>query len=222
MTDAGRRLWLIVAIACAAAISGVFVGLLLPKPRPAFLPSLPPLSSQETVLKGTPDVVVAVRNLSRLESAAYHMERVIDLSDKQSHLFGLVTTEDAILLVAVADVTAGVDLARLGADDIVVSKDGQRVSIALPPAELFHTALDSERTYVHTRRTGMLARRKETLEGDARKQAERALSEAALKAEILSKADENARRVVTELVRSLGFRDVHVVTRPIPQGSEAR
>jgi hypothetical protein len=167
-------------------------------------------------------VVVAVKSLSRLESAAYHMERVIDLSDKQSRLFGLLNTEDAILLIAVADVTAGVDLARIAAEDIDVSADGRRVSIALPPAEMFHAALDSERTYVHTRRTGLLADRKENLEGEARKRAEQALSDAALTAGILGKADENARRIVTELVRSLGFNHIDVVTRPSERSPEAR
>jgi len=43
---------------------------------------------------------VAVRDLARLESVAYHVERVIDVRDKQSLLFGLLKTEDAILLVA--------------------------------------------------------------------------------------------------------------------------
>jgi hypothetical protein len=66
---------------------------------------------------------------------------------------------------------------------------------------------------VHTRRTGLLAQRKETLESEARRQAETALGAAAAEAGILPKADENARKVVTELLRSLGFDDVAVTTR---------
>src|SRR5262245_36249699 len=69
---------------------------------PPALPALPPVSSTVTVVKANPNVLVAVRDLARLESAQFHMERVIDLSEKQSHLFGLVESEDAILLVAVA------------------------------------------------------------------------------------------------------------------------
>ena len=34
---------------------------------------------------------------------ADHAKRVIDLSDKQSKLWGMISTEDAILLVAVAE-----------------------------------------------------------------------------------------------------------------------
>jgi hypothetical protein len=220
MTGPDRRAWLFAGLSVMTALVGLVVGLVLPRPKPPGLPSLPPLSSSVHVLRGTSSVLVSVQNLSRLESAAFHMERVIDLSDKQSRLFGLVAGEDAILLVAVADVSAGVDLSRLGERDIEVSADRTSVSLALPPAELFRTALDPERTYVHTRRTDLLAQRKDTLETDARKEAERALAAAALEAGILPKADENARKVVTELLRSLGFSDVRVTTRSPQPASE--
>ena len=99
--------------------AGLLVGLLVgakscAAPR---IPVIPPLSSSITVVQPTPNVLVAVKDLARLESATFHMERVIDLSDKQSLLFGLVQSEDAILLVAVADVSAGVDLQKLDASD---------------------------------------------------------------------------------------------------------
>lgn len=219
MNAATRRSWLVAAVVGGAGLLGLGVGLLLPRAPPK-LPSLPPLSSSVTVLRPTPDVVTAVRALSRLESTAFHMERVIDLKDEQSRLFGLVSGEDAILLVAVADVTAGVDLGRLGPADVEVSPDRTRVRIQLPRAEVLQTVLDGEHTYVHTRRTDLLARRNETLETNARKEAERTLTQAALSAGILDKADEQARRVIRELVTALGFLEVEVVTRPPAEGRE--
>jgi hypothetical protein len=63
----------------------------------------------------------------------------------------------------------------------------------------------------------LLADRKETLETEARKQAEQALTSAALEAGILEKADQNARKIVLELARSLGVPDVELSTRaPVP------
>ncbi|HEY3497232.1 MAG TPA: DUF4230 domain-containing protein [Polyangiaceae bacterium] len=210
------------AILGVGLITGVFGGLLgyfLP-PRGPLLPALPPLSSSVTVERPTPDVVLAVRNLARLESVSFHMERVVDLSEKQSQLFGLLDTQDAILLVAVGDVSAGVDLGKLGPGDVEVSPDAGRARIVLPPPEVFRSALDGERTYVHTRKTGLLARRKETLETDARRAAERSIQSGALEAGILKRAEENARLVVTELVRSLGYESVEVSfkTPPSPPG----
>jgi hypothetical protein len=220
MNTPWQQKWMLLAIGVPTALIGIGIGFLLPRPALPRFPSLPPASSSIQVLRGAPDVVMAVKNLARLESTAFHMERVIDLSEKQSKLFGLIATEDAILLVAVADVTAGVDLGKLGEKDVQVSTDGRRVTIQLPEAEVFHSRLDNERTYVHTRRTGLLAERKETLETQARKEAEQALTAAALEAGILKKADENAKRVVSELARSLGIAEVEIVTRTAGPGAE--
>jgi hypothetical protein len=174
---------------------------------------VPPASSVTTVVRPLPNVLLAVRELARLETVSFHMERVVDLSEKQSRLFGLVESEDAILLVAVADVTAGVDLAQLGEGDIVFDAQQKSAKVTLPKPQIFQLALDNQHTYVHTRRTGLLARRKETLESRARAEAERVLTDAAKEAGIERQAAENARRVVDRLVRSLGYEQVEVVTR---------
>jgi hypothetical protein len=181
---------------------------------PPSLPVIPPLSSSVTVVHPTPNVLLAVKDLARLESASFHMERVIDLSDKQAMLFGLVHSEDAILLVAVADVSAGVDLQQLKADDIVTDAPQKRVTITLPAPEVFHAELDNSKTYVHTRRTGALATRKENLETRARQEAEQSLIEAALEAGLLNRASDNARRAVEGLARGLGYSQVEVKVRP--------
>jgi hypothetical protein len=206
----GRTGWILVGVGLLAV--GVAAGFVTAQQfRPEV--TLPPLSSTATVVKPTPNVLLAIRDLERLESVAFHMERVIDLTEKQSKLFGLVESEDAILLVAAAEVRAGVDLAKMTPSDIVVDAVTNRVRVTLPPAEVLTTALDSERTYVHTRRTGVLAQRRENLETRARQEAERTLTEAALEAGLLTRADQNAARTIADLVRSLGFEEVDVTVR---------
>ena len=177
-------------------------------------PLIPPMTSSITVVRPTPDVLVAVRDLARLESASFHMERVIDLSDKQSKLWGMVNTEDAILLVAVAEVTAGIDLQKLTAADVTVDPARRTARIELPAPEVLHAALDNDKTYVHSRKTGTLAERKENLESRARKEAERTLIESARQAGLLKRASDNARRTVEALVHSLGYDKVEVSVRP--------
>ena len=155
-----------------------------------------------------PNVVVAVRDLARLESASFHMERVIDIRSTQRRALGLVEAQDSLLLVAAADVVAGVDLADLSERDVVV-EDGRAV-VTLPAPQIFSARLDNERSYVFQRQTDLLARRRESLETEARQQAERTLREAALEAGILERAERNARRTVESLVRSLGVTEVEV------------
>lgn len=194
--------------------AGLLVGALLMKScAPPALPVIPPLSSSVTIVRPTPDVLVAVKDMARLESTSFHMERVIDLSDKQSQLFGLLQTEDAILLVAVANVSAGVDLQKLTTGDVVADPVAKTAKITLPGPEVFHAELDNSRTYVHTRRTGALAKRQENLETRARQEAERTLVTAAVQAGLLTRASDDARRAVEGVVRALGYEHVEVTVR---------
>ena len=201
-------LWFVVPV----VVLGFGAALML-KTCAALTPSLPPASSAVTVVRPTPNVLTRIRDLKRLESVSFHMERVIDLTEKQARLFGLVETEDALLLVAAADVRAGIDLERLEPGDIDVDPANGRATIQLPPAEIFGASLDNQRTYVHTRRTGVLAQRQENLETRARQEAERTLADAAREAGILPRAEDNATRLIAELVRALGYDRVEVNVR---------
>lgn len=164
-------------------------------------------------VRSTPSVVVAVRDLARLESVQYHVERVIDVRDRQSRLFGLIRSQDAILFVAVGDVSAGVDLSELAEKDVVVDRAKGTASITLPPARVLSVRLDNERSWVYSRSTDILAQRREDLETRARQEAERTLEAAALDAGIIQRARENAERTVASLVRSLGYTSVTVTSR---------
>lgn len=165
---------------------------------------------ETTTVRPQPGVVLAVRELSRLETATYHMERVIDLSEEQSRFWGFLKTKDAILLVAAADVTAGVDLSKLRDDDVRADPATRTVKVTLPPPEILTTTLDNERTYVHTRDTDVLAVRKEDLESRARQEAEASLRDAALDAGILDRARAGAERAVRALLQSSGYDDVEI------------
>ena len=156
-------------------------------------------------LADTAVVLVAVRGLARLESVSFHMERIIDLKERQPKLFGLVEADDQILLVAAGDVVAGIDLQKMGDGDVVLEPLEHRVRLLLPAPEILSARLDNERTYVHTRKTDALAERNESIETRARQLAERSIHDAALEAGILERAKQNAAQTLTALVRSLGY-----------------
>ena len=170
----------------------------------------PPPTTVTTTVRPTPSVVRAVRDLARLETASFHMERVIDLRETQSRAFGLIEAEDAILLVAAADVTAGVDLAGLRDEDVVHDAARSRVTLTLARPTVLSTRLDAEHTFVHSRSTDLLARRQEQLESRARQEAERTLAAGAVEAGLLRRAEDNAARTITSLARSMGYAEVEV------------
>jgi len=160
-----------------------------------------------------PSVVLAVQSLARLQSVSFHMERIVDLTKKEQALWGLVETHDNILLVAVGDVQAGVDLGKLQKADVTVDETAKKVRIVLPPAEVFSARLDNERTYVHSRKTDALGKPDMQLESDARKRAEQAIQQGALDAGILKHAEDSAVNTVRSLAQSLGFAIVIVETK---------
>jgi hypothetical protein len=188
----------------------VFAGILVGVLSYQLLAPSSPADDTEEVLRETPDVITAVRDLARLETASYHLERVIDLRDRQQVFFGLTQAEDGILLVAAADVTAGVDLTKMRDGDVVVDPDARIATITLPEPEIFSAALDNDNTYVHTRDTDTLARRDPHLETRARREAERNLRDSAIEGGILERARGNAETSVSTLVRSLGYDTIQI------------
>ncbi len=166
-----------------------------------------------TVVRGTSTIITAMRDLAVLQGSSYYVERVIDLKDKQSHMFGLVESEDAILLVAAGEVMAGVDLSLMRDGDVRIDPEGKVVYIIMPAATILSAHLDNDRTYVHTRKTDALAQRAKTLETRARQEAESSLREAAIAGGILERADKNAAHTLEVLIRSLGFNRV-VISAP--------
>jgi hypothetical protein len=172
--------------------------------------SVPTASTTRTELRPTPDVLLAVKSLARLETQSYHMERVVDLSDHETHVFGLLQVKDAILLVAVGDVVAGVDLEHVAAGDVDTDWTAKRVTLRLPPPSVFSATLDEKATRVYSRSTDLLAARHEDLEDRARTEAVRSMEKSAVDQGILDRARRDAERTLSALLRSAGFEDVRV------------
>lgn len=168
----------------------------------------PPITTNVIVEQSTPTLLIAVRDLARLETAEVQVEKVIDLSDKQSRLFGLVESKDALLLVAVGHASVGVDLSKVQPGDITLDEKSKVATMRLPPPEVWGAALDEEKTYVYSRDTDLLAKRNEKLETAARRRAVQAIEEAAKTDEMKDKARKNAEKQLGALARSLGAKEV--------------
>jgi hypothetical protein len=152
-------------------------------------------------------IVHEVRALARLETIQYSVEKVITAETGQEFLGFLFG--DRLLFVAHGTVIAGVDLDKIGVDDIEVDAAG-RATLVLPPAEIFVTVLDNEKSYIYDRTKGLLTRGDIQLESAARLAAEREIERTALEDGILDQAQVNAEAYLYRLLRSLGFPDVTI------------
>lgn len=155
----------------------------------------------------TPTVVEKVRQLSRLETVEYTLDKIVE-GDKNNPYLPDFLTGDKLLLIAHGEVIAGVDLSQLKEGDVQVNGDSVRVR--LPAAKVLTTRIDNGKTRVYSRITGLLVAADPELESKARQLAEQQITQAALDDGILQKAELNARSSVTSLLYGLGFHKVDV------------
>lgn len=126
------------------------------------------------LLRPTPTVIIdpvtiihEVRSLARLETIQYTVEKVITAEtgqDQFGFLFG-----DRLLLVAHGKVIAGVDLEKLGPENLRV--EDNVLYVKLPEPEIFLATLDNEKSYIYDREKGILTSGDVNLETLARQAA---------------------------------------------------
>ena len=162
------------------------------------------LNPTPTILPDPITIIREVRSLARLETIQFTVEKVITAETGQGAL-GLLFG-DKLIFVAHGQVLAGIDLARLGPDDLEV-KDGV-LYVNLPQPEIFVTALDNEKSYVYDRDPGLLTKGDINLESSARKAAEDEIEKAAMEDGILDLARQNAETYLYRLFRELGYPEV--------------
>jgi len=154
-----------------------------------------------------PTVVRQIRQLQRLETVVFAMDKIVAGGYENKYL-PRVLAGDRLLLIVYGDVTAGVDLGRVEASSLDI--DGRNVRLTLPPAELFSTRIDNQRTRVYSRETGLFSRVDPDLETDVRKEGERQVRQAALDGGILQTAAANASATLKSFLQGLGFDHVEI------------
>jgi hypothetical protein len=152
-----------------------------------------------------PTVVDRIQKLQKLETVVYTMDKVVT-GAKQNPIFPDFLAGDRLLLLVHGEVVAGIDFSNLKPED--VSVDGKNIRLHLPAPEIFRTRLDSAKTRVYSRQTGLLVPTDPNLETQVRQEAERQLQEAALADGILRTAQQNAASTISSLLQGLGFEKI--------------
>jgi hypothetical protein len=194
--------------AAFVAVAAITVGFLRDvRPAPA---------SQVRVEHPTPTVLKDLRDLARLETLSLHVEKVIDVKDHQTHLYGLVDADDSLLFVATGEVVMGIDLGKLRDGDARFDEATRTTYVTLPAPEVLSTRIDEPHSYVHARATDLLAKRNEALESVARRDAVVAFDAAAKDPKAVARAKEQAEKQVRALAKAWGSRDVVVTWAGAP------
>ena len=157
-----------------------------------------------TIIPDPITIIHEVRSLARLETIQYSIEKVITAEIGQGtfdFLFG-----DRLLFVAHGIVIAGIDMEKLGPENMQLENGA--LYVTLPPAEVFIATLDNEKSYVYDRDTGVLSQGDTNLETTARQAAEAEIYKAALEDGILDLAQQNAEHFLEKFFAALGYENV--------------
>ena len=144
----------------------------------------------------TPSVVTQIRQLNQLATVRFSIQRVVGLTEPKIPL-----GEESILLIVQGDVQAGVDLADLRPEDVVVSD--KQALVRLPPPKVLTSYLDESQTKIWDRHVTWWTPwvpYSPDLEHRARQQALDEIRKAAINMGILDRAGQNAETAIRQLL----------------------
>src|SRR6202453_3474748 len=158
-----------------------------------------------TIDVSQPTVVDRIQRLQRLETVVYTMDKLVT-GAKESSILPDFLAGDRLLMMVHGEVVAGIDFSNLKPGDVRV--EGKQVHLRLPATAVFYTRIDSAKTRVYSRQTGLLVPTDPNLETQVRQEAERQMQEEALADGILRTARQNAASTISSLLQGLGFEKI--------------
>lgn len=154
-----------------------------------------------------PVTITAIRDLARLTTVETVQYTIVEKGTDEGWLAW--ARGDALRMFAVARIGAGVDLSQLTVRDVTVDEEGV-VELEVPGATIQYVDPDEDATQVLERDVGIFTSGDPGLESDVRRIADEVLVDNAIEEGILTRAEANARSVLTDFLLSTGYTDVVV------------
>lgn len=207
----GIPAWVIVAgtiLALGLIIGVAGFSFLAGKAQPILSPPTTLVPEPEEFVRVSPVTVETIRSLAELTTVEVVSHTTIEKGTDSGWLNW--ATGDQLTLFVLAEIGAGVDLAGLGTDAIVVNEQAASVTITLPPAQILYIAVDNDATHVYDRDTGLFTRADPNLERSARQVAEEVLQTQALEGGLLVSAEDGAVSVLTDFLSAMGYESISI------------
>ncbi|MFB4313125.1 DUF4230 domain-containing protein [Actinomadura sp. 21ATH] len=202
-----RTLVLAIVVAVAVVIAGQQLLRMLPGRLNPF--------AEETKDRSGPALLQSIRDLARFESASGNFQVIVDL-EKDAKFLPSSVRGTRTLFVGNGSVDAYVDFSKLGSGAVTVNADRTAATVRLPRAQLEPTNLDSKRSYVFSTQRGLTNRLGDFFSSNPNNQqqlyvlASQKIQTAAAESGLQNRADQNARTMLHNMLKALGFRTVTI------------
>jgi hypothetical protein len=169
----------------------------------------------EQVDRSTTPLLVSLADLDEYHAATGSFQVVVDVESDTPYVPSVISGE-RVQFLATGTVDAFVDFADLGKDSVTLSEDGNSATITLPAPQLAEARIDPDESRVLDRDRGLVDRVGDALgddptdESELFSMAEERLENAADDSDLLDRAEDGTRDMLTALATSLGVEDVTV------------
>ena len=169
----------------------------------------------KVVDRSTTPLLLALDDLHEYHAATGTFQVVVD-QERDTPWVPAAISGERTQLLATGTVDAYVDFTALDSGRVQLSADGTTATITLPAPELGHASVDPANSRVLDRDRGLVQRIGDAVGNDTTddtalyETAERRLDRAAVASDLLRRAEDNTRDMLTGLARSLGVRTVTV------------
>ena len=169
----------------------------------------------EEIDRSTTPLLVSLADLDEYHAATGNFQVVVDVESDTPYVPSVISGE-RVQFLATGTVDAYVDFADLGPDAVTLSEDGNSATITLPAPELAEARIDPDESRVLDRDRGLVDRIGDAIGDDPTDEsehfsmAEQRLENAADDSDLLDRAEDGTRDMLTALATSLGVEDVSV------------
>ncbi|HKT01798.1 MAG TPA: DUF4230 domain-containing protein [Rugosimonospora sp.] len=170
----------------------------------------------KTTDRSQPTLLLSIQDLSRFEAASGNFQVIIDVQKDRAYIPDLVFS-DRTLFVAAGTVDAYVDFSNIGSGAIKDSADHRSATIRLPAPALEQANLDQGKSYVYAEQRGLWNRLTSIFTDNPNKMQElyrygtQKINEAALQSDLPQRAADNTRKMLEQLLRSLGYTSITII-----------
>jgi hypothetical protein len=179
---------------------------------------------QDVVDRSTTPLLLALEDLHEYHAASGTFQVVVDREVDTRYVPSVISGE-RVTFLATGTADAYVDFEGLDAGRVTLSPDGTEATITLPAPRLDEVRIDPAESRVLDRDRGLLERVGDALGDNPTDDsalyalAEDRLDDAAAGSDLLQRAEDNTRAMLTGLARSLGVDEVEVSFEEAPESA---
>lgn len=153
-------------------------------------------------------VLQKVEALGKLELVKFNFQDITELTEKNNKYLGIFPAGDSrVILISHGEAVGCIDLTRLKAEDLVVSRDSLVINI--PEPELCYHKLDLNKTRLYAVEQGVYYKEENEMIEKAYRKAESNIRDVALESGILEQTRKNAELFLRPILEEISGKKVY-------------